>query len=136
VNNGVPTIEPGQGITKEAYAKMMMDAAEASDVSPYTWTAENSVVTSPRLHAWWTPAQLRWMHFESNEIKCTQQAHNPALLWVAMDTKLYIYALKESTRPRPDTELFVLEPCAHQKMATAKNGKSCSTVQRLRTPMA
>ena len=106
VNNGVPTIQPGAGITKEAYAKMMMLAAVASDVSPYSWTAENTIVTSPRLHAWWTPAQVRWMHFQSTEIKCTKQAHNPALLWVAVDKQLFVFALKESIRPGPDTALF------------------------------
>ncbi len=106
VEDGTPVLGVGEAITKDAFVQTIIEVARAQGISATVWTSPNTIAVTPTMHAWWSPATTRWLHFKSDKIKCTAEAQTPALLWVASGLSLSVFALKESRRPDPETELY------------------------------
>lgn len=106
IKDGTPVIGVGEAITKDAFVETILEVARNQGISATVWTSENTVAVTPTMHAWWSPATTRWMHFDSDEIECTAEAQVPALFWVVSGNELQVFALKENRRPDPDTKLY------------------------------
>lgn len=101
----------GVPLTKEALA----DFARAVDVATaYAgFVPDNLLYTSPNTIAWWTPEAVRPTWFKTgnnaagNHIGDRQgRAAHPALVFVVTSRGWYVFALKESARPSPQTQLY------------------------------
>lgn len=78
---------------------------------PVEFLPENVITRTDRAVAWWTPAQKRPMFFADTQGDLHgisgRVFPQPALVWLAQDGSLILRALKESSRPRPETTLSV-----------------------------
>lgn len=98
---------PGSALTKAALAKF----AAAVDVATAFagFVPSNLLYTSPNLLAWWVPAAIRKTWFKSTDegigSKSGPAAH-PALVFIATPTEWFVFALKSSERPAPETRLY------------------------------
>lgn len=102
---GLPVIMPGRALKKEALKIALHQLARQQGVSDLVWVDEQTVATSPTLQIWWTPAQGRWMHFQSPGLETSLPAQNPPLLWLASGDQLIVFALNENVKPGPNSPL-------------------------------
>lgn len=100
-----PTVLPGVNLTAEALADALSALSEGTGSRRWQATSECVVASGDKLLAWWSPAQVRHMHFSDNEL-ASGPASQPPLFWVAHRADLYVFALAESKRPTLTTKLF------------------------------
>ncbi|GAA5501080.1 hypothetical protein Dxin01_00811 [Deinococcus xinjiangensis] len=87
------------------------DLVQALGAVSLQFTPEHVVAVSPHALAWWCPAQTRTMYFLSNTDKAVNALSGlpfpqPALLFIATQRQLRVYALSENVRPSPETPLM------------------------------
>ena len=97
----------GQSVTTgflETLAKGL-GASMAAEVLP-----ENVLARTPELIAWWSPAQARLMFFGDGDPKTRhlngKNYPHPALVFMIRGRELFIRALRENRRPKPDARLM------------------------------
>jgi len=98
---------PGLPMTKESLAKF----AAAVDIATAFagFVPSNLLYTSPNLLAWWVPAAVRNTWFKCADASIGEKsgmAAHPALVFIATPDRWFVYALKDSVRPEPQTRLF------------------------------
>lgn len=117
---GAPVIRSGKAITVQALQELARNLATTHGVTLFNWTSENTVLTGPGVHVWWTPACKRWMHFEASNLSMHMPAMQPPLLWAIAERALYVFGLRLNQRPQKDTVL-----CHAPYMNVFRNGAVC-----------
>lgn len=78
---------------------------------PVEFLPDNILARTDRTLAWWTPAQKRPMFFGNRQGDLHGISGRifpqPALVWLTLDGRLFVRALKESRRPTAETTLAV-----------------------------
>lgn len=107
-----PEIQSGRSLTITALETMM---ARLGHQVGTRYLPPNLLATSRNSLVWWCPAGRRrlWFnpshtHDQAKAVKALNGkfAHHPALLFLAHDHSLNVFALAENTRPIPTTKLF------------------------------
>ena len=106
IENGKAIIQEGQALGENQLRSALAKLTSTQGLRDLQWADEFSVCQSSSLQCWWTPAQRRWMHFESAGLKCSMPANNPALLWISQAKQLLVFALKENAKPEKGTALY------------------------------
>lgn len=106
VEDGKPVYGPGTPLTKNALEKALQSLAVESGIDGLAWIEDEVIATGQGIHVWWTPAQKRFMYFESSGLTRAGEAMNPPLVWIEYMGDLHVYALQNNRKPGPDTELF------------------------------
>ncbi|ABD72093.1 hypothetical protein Rfer_4407 (plasmid) [Rhodoferax ferrireducens T118] len=104
-SKGVPTIMKGRALKKDSLMAALRQLARQQGISDLVWVDDQTIATSSTLQVWWTPAQSRWMHFQSQGLQLSLPAQNPPLVWLACGECLMVFALKENIKPGPTTAL-------------------------------
>lgn len=99
-------IGAGAPLTKEALAEFAQAVATATTFDGFV--PANLLYTGPNILAWWVPESIRkcWFMSENRFIgtRVAEVAH-PALVFIARPDDWFVFALKESARPGPNTKL-------------------------------
>lgn len=99
-------IGAGTPLTKEALAEFARTVGAATAFDGFV--SEQLLYTGPNMIAWWTPESIRKCWFKSgNKFIGTQVAEvaHPAMVFVATPGDWFVFALRESARPTPNTKL-------------------------------
>ncbi len=106
-------IEPGRQIigagvplTKGALDTFAQTVGQATSFGGFV--PDNLLYTSPNMIAWWTPESIRRCWFRSQNKFIGEMAADvahPALVFVVAPSGWYVFALRESVRPTPQTKL-------------------------------
>jgi PRTRC genetic system protein B len=100
-------IGPGSPLTKAALAGFAKAVGAATTFGGFV--PEQLLYTSPNLIAWWAPESIRRCWFKSPEAGIGERAADvahPALVFVVTSGAWFVFALRDSARPTPDTKLF------------------------------
>lgn len=103
---GRQLIGAGVPLSKASMAKFAQAVSDATAFAGFV--PENLLYSSPNLIAWWTPAQVRMTWFKKagvGQVDGHGLAAHPALVFVAMPDAWYVFALRDNTRPTPQTRL-------------------------------
>lgn len=97
---------PGVPMSK---ANLASFAAAVSVATAYEgFVPANLLFTAPNMIVWWVPAALRTSWFRCSE-KAIGNKHgpvaHPALVFIATPAAWYVFALRKSERPEPNTKL-------------------------------
>ncbi|KUZ70793.1 hypothetical protein WI36_20080 [Burkholderia ubonensis] len=106
VIDGEPTLLAGQPVTKQQLASFV--SAASKHIGNFGFIHERAIYTAPGTVAWWTPAARRTVWFQAEAPLGTRhgEADHPALLFVAHGRQRFVFAMKASERPTPETQLF------------------------------
>lgn len=97
----------GAALTKDALAKFA--DAVSSSTAYAGFVPANMLYTSPTLLAWWVPAAVRntWFKCSTDTLgEVSGPAAHPAMVFVATSGDWYVFALRTSVRPAPDTKIY------------------------------
>jgi PRTRC genetic system protein B len=108
--NGRPTIRPGTPLTVDDYTALVLSLKPESRPS-VQWLDRRILAKGADRMIWWTPPQHRTLFFkESAHVKGTFTAFGPcplpALVFMATDRSLYVYAIKGKAEPTRETPLY------------------------------
>jgi PRTRC genetic system protein B len=120
VDKKTAMIMPGAPLTSEALGDAL--SALADGVGDRRWRAIDTrvIASGPGLVAWWSPEQVRHVHFHESSGMASGPAMQPAMFWVAYRKDLHVYTLAKSERPTMDTTLC---PSIHYNIF--QGGKVC-----------
>lgn len=107
VNEGVPTLLPGQCLTREHLMELM---GRLSNAPVAKQLLSENVLCDTGCLCWWKPACRAPIFFSTKEKKFNQEVSgkevlHPPLLFLAKPGRLQIFALKENERPTAETVL-------------------------------
>ena len=105
-NGGPPLLGAGQPVSRQFLHQL---SCNLQSELPATWLPEHVLIWSQRLVAWWEPARLRPMFFSPESDGKTLDGKlypHPPLLFAIRDRHLFVWALAEDTRPKPNTPLL------------------------------
>jgi PRTRC genetic system protein B len=97
----------GSALTKEALAKFAESVSIATAYAGFV--PSNMLYTSPNLLAWWVPAAVRntWFKCSADTLgEVSGPAAHPAMVFIASSSDWYVFALRASDRPDPETTLY------------------------------
>lgn len=102
---GIPYLLPGHALQKRHLAKFA--AIAAAQATYQGFVPENLLYTAPNTIAWWTPASIRrvWFAADAPIGETAADVSHPPLVFVATDKDWFVFALNQTTRPGPETEL-------------------------------
>jgi PRTRC genetic system protein B len=124
-SDGAPLLGAGELLTTAVLRELTRTFGSSC---PVEFLPEQVVARSAELLAWWTPAAVRPMFFRAGselaEVSGRRFPH-PALLFAVSNGSLYIRALRSSSRPTADGQLFVAP-----YWNTAEDGAVCPGTMR------
>ncbi|MFS2004642.1 PRTRC system protein B [Duganella sp. CT11-25] len=97
----------GTPLTKDGLAAFAQAVGAATSFAGFV--PDNLLYTSPNMIAWWVPESIRrcWFNSTQNKFIGKQVADvaHPAMVFIITPGDWFVFALKESARPGPDTKL-------------------------------
>lgn len=99
-------IGAGTPMTKHALAEFAQAVGAATSFDGFV--PDRLLYTGPNMIAWWAPESVRKCWFKSpNKFIGTRVAEvaHPAMVFVATPGDWFVFALRDSARPTPDTKL-------------------------------
>lgn len=106
-----PVIRRGVSLTDRDYALFVESILTTSKKSPIAWSNPNVLCDSNDRLIWWRPPTKQSMFFNVDNAACAPFTGDgvfatPGLIFMVKDNNLYIYAVKGSDRPTPETKLY------------------------------
>lgn len=109
---GGPVLGAGIPATKEGCAEFASAMAEQSAFAGFL--SPELLYVAPRIVAWWRPPTKARVWFATEDIKDPKKhmgtrsaiTPHPGLVFVLADDRWYVYAVKKSDRPGPETPLW------------------------------
>lgn len=104
-----PVLMPGRPMSEADLATIHKSLSEVGASNATHWIDSSVLAQGPNRMVWWTPPQMRALHFKQSRTQTFDAANTcpiPGLVWVADKCNLYVYAVKGALRPTPDTKLF------------------------------
>jgi PRTRC genetic system protein B len=109
-SSGRPIILPGRLATSEDLKTLTKGMSASMQAAGTHWIDSSVLANGGGRMIWFTPAGKRSMFFQKCSLEGSFDAQGvapvPALIWLAERDSLYVFAVKDSERPTPDTELF------------------------------
>jgi PRTRC genetic system protein B len=108
-DNGKPIIRAGTTFKDKDYIELVK-GLQGRDKPRMVWESERILSRSSSRVIWWSPPVRRPMFFKQSHVKGTFDGHAvcpcPGLIFMASPNDLRIFAIKGTTRPTPETELY------------------------------
>lgn len=110
--DGRPEIAPGRLLTQKDLQLIASGVESSSQDSLMQWFDPGVLARSGDRMIWWTPPTMRPMFFKKSghndkTFDGNAVCPTPGLIWMAMPGRgLYVYAIKGSDRPTPETPLL------------------------------
>lgn len=105
--NNQPCFSAGRAVSREMLLRLAEDIAPAVS---YDYLPPEVLAVGAGWVVWWSTAGVRNMYFDTSRGdpigKQTIKRHLPALVFAVKDQRLFVFALKKSERPMPESALY------------------------------